>query len=97
MAIDLKLGKFEHYHKSQMELYMRWLAKYEQQPGELSPIGIILCADKDEELVQLLEMDKDGIHVAKYLTELPAIELFQQKLKLAIAVSKRRMENREEE
>jgi predicted nuclease of restriction endonuclease-like (RecB) superfamily len=97
IAIDLKLGKFEHHHKSQMELYMRWLAKHEQQPGELSPIGIILCADKNEELVQLLEMDKDGIHVAKYLTELPAIELFQQKLKLAIALSKRRMENREYE
>ncbi len=97
IAIDLKLGKFEHHHKSQMELYMRWLAKHEQQPGELSPIGIILCSAKNEELVQLLEMDKDGIHVAKYLTELPAIELFQQKLKLAIALSKRRMENREYE
>jgi hypothetical protein len=60
----------------------------------LSPIGIILCADKNEELVQLLEMDQNGIHVAEYLTELPAIELFQQKLKLAIELSKRRMENR---
>ena len=35
VAIDLKLGKFEHSHKSQMELYLRWLAKYEQHPHEL--------------------------------------------------------------
>ncbi|MFN8394276.1 MAG: PDDEXK nuclease domain-containing protein [Bacteroidia bacterium] len=92
IAIDLKLGKFEAEHKGQMELYLRWLAKYEQHPNELPPIGIILCADKDEELVQLLEMDQNGIHVAEYLTELPSIEVLQSKLKLAIEMSRRRLE-----
>ncbi len=84
VAIDLKLGKFEHSHKSQMELYLRWLAKNEQQEHEQTPIGLILCADKSEELVQLLEVDKQGIHVAAYYTDLPPIELLQRKLHEAI-------------
>ncbi len=63
---------------------MRWLAKHEQQPHEQSPIGLILCTDKSEELIQLLEVDKQGIHVAAYYTELPPIELLQRKLKEAI-------------
>jgi hypothetical protein len=54
-----------------MELYLRWLEKYEQQRGEDSPIGLILCADKSEEQIKLLQLDKGGIRVAAYLTELP--------------------------
>ena len=97
VAIDLKLGKFEHSHKSQMELYLRWLAKYEQQEHEQTPIGLILCADKSNELVELLEMDATGIHVAQYLTELPSKALLQQKLHEAIAIAKHRLENRNRE
>ncbi|UYQ91715.1 PDDEXK nuclease domain-containing protein [Chitinophaga horti] len=91
VAIDLKMGKFEHSHKSQMELYLRWLAKYEQQSHELSPIGLILCADKNDELVELLELDAVGIHVAQYLLELPSKELLKQKLHMAIAMAKQRV------
>nr|MBP9549493.1 DUF1016 family protein [Chitinophagales bacterium] len=97
VAIDLKLGKFEHSHKSQMELYLRWLAKYEQQEHEQAPIGLILCADKSNELVELLEMDATGIQVAQYLTELPSKELLQQKLHEAIAIAKHRLENKKME
>lgn len=92
VAIDLKLGKFEHSHKSQMELYLRWLAKYEQQPHELSPVGLILCADKNDELVELLEVDAAGIHVAQYLLELPTKEVLKQKLHLAIHLAKQRLD-----
>jgi predicted nuclease of restriction endonuclease-like (RecB) superfamily len=97
VAIDLKLGKFEHSHKSQMELYLRWLAKYEQHPHELSPLGLILCADKSDELIELLEMDATGIHVAEYLTELPSKELLQQKLQQAILISKQRLTESDKE
>lgn len=97
VAIDLKLGKFEHSHKSQMELYLRWLAKYEQQEHEQAPIGLILCADKSNELVELLEMDATGIQVAQYLTELPSKALLQQKLHEAIAIAKHRLENKKME
>jgi predicted nuclease of restriction endonuclease-like (RecB) superfamily len=56
VAIELKLDKFKAAHKGQMELYLRWLEKYEKQPGEKSPIGLILCADKSEEHVKLLQL-----------------------------------------
>ena len=70
VAIDLKLGDFKAADKGQMELYLRWLAKYEQEPGEASPLGIILCSGKKQEQIELLELDQIGIHVAEYLTEL---------------------------
>ncbi|MDP0490943.1 MAG: PDDEXK nuclease domain-containing protein [Verrucomicrobiota bacterium JB023] len=97
IAIDLKLGDFKPEHKGQMELYLRWLAKHEQQPGENPPLGLILCAGKKEEQIELLELDQSGIHVAEYLTALPPRELLQKKLHAAIALSKARLENKEGE
>ncbi|MBE0370637.1 PDDEXK nuclease domain-containing protein [Pseudoalteromonas aurantia] len=46
VAIDLKLEKFKHSHKSQMELYLSWLNKYEVEEDENPPLGIILCTSK---------------------------------------------------
>ncbi len=43
IAIDLKIGKFKAKYKGQMELYLRWLEKYETKAHEKQPIGIILC------------------------------------------------------
>ena len=80
VAIDLKLERFKAADKGQMELYLRWLEKYEMEPGEEAPIGLILCADKGEEQVELLQLDKSGIRVATYLTELPPKKLLEQKL-----------------
>lgn len=97
VAIELKLGKFEYAHKAQMELYLRWLAKYEQNPHENPPIGIILCADKSEQLVELLELDKQGIHIATYFTELPDVELLKQKLRQSIANAKSRLDSTTED
>ncbi len=91
IAIDLKIGKFRHEHKSQMELYLRWLAKYEQEPDEQPPLGIILCAGKKEEQIELLEMDKSGIHVAEYLTALPTKEILAAKLHDSIARARKRL------
>jgi len=92
IAIDLKLGDFKAEYKGQMELYLRWLAKHEQQPGEDSPLGIILCAGKKTEQIELLELGQSGIHVAEYLTALPSRELLQQKLQAAIEISRARLE-----
>jgi len=97
VAIDLKLGDFKAADKGQMELYLRWLAKHEQEPGEASPLGIILCSGKKQEQIELLELDQTGIHVAEYLTELPPKEILQQKLHQAIAQSRQRLENHSEE
>jgi len=94
VAIDLKLGKFQAADKGQMELYLRWLEKYEQQRGEDSPIGLILCADKSEEQIKLLQLDKGGIRVAAYLTELPPRRLLQRKLHEAILLARTRLEEK---
>jgi hypothetical protein len=92
VAIELKLGRFRAADKGQMELYLRWLEKHEQQPGEESPIGLILCADKSDEHVELLQLSKSGIRVAAYLTELPPRQLLQKKLHQAMALAKARLE-----
>ncbi|MFZ3384803.1 MAG: PDDEXK nuclease domain-containing protein [Candidatus Methanoperedens sp.] len=47
VAIELKLGKFQAQDKGQMELYLRWLEKYEKRDGEESPLGLILCAERE--------------------------------------------------
>lgn len=80
VAIELKIGKFKAEHKSKMELYLKWLDKYEKQEGENTPIGLILCAGKSNEQIELLEMHKDGIMVAEYWTELPPKKILEQKL-----------------
>jgi len=42
VAIDLKIGEFEAGYKGQMELYLRYLERYETIEGENQPIGLIL-------------------------------------------------------
>ena len=80
VAIELKIDKFKAKYKGQMELYLKWLNKYERQEGEQSPIGLILCAVASKEQIELLEMHKDGIMVAEYWTELPPKEILEVKL-----------------
>lgn len=91
VAIDLKLGDFKPADKGQMELYLRWLAKYEQKPDEEAPIGLILCAGKKKETVELLELEKSGIRVASYWTKVLPRELLQKKLHEAIQHARARL------
>lgn len=91
VAIELKLGKFEAAHKGQMELYLKWLSKYEKQEGENEPVGLILCAESNKEQVELLEMNKDGIMVAEYLTEMPSKQELEQKLHQLLIEAKERI------
>lgn len=87
IVIDLKLGKFQAGYKGQMELYLRWLDKYERKPNEEQPLGLILCAEKQKEHIELLELSKSGIHVAQYLTELPDRNVLEEKLQQAIRIA----------
>ena len=91
IAIDLKLGRFKAEYKGQMELYLRWLAKYEQEADEQPPLGIVLCAGKKAEQIELLELDKSGIHVAEYLTVLPPKAQLEAKLHQAISNARQRL------
>lgn len=92
VAIELKIGKFEASHKGQMELYLKWLSKYEKQEGENEPIGLILCAESNKEQVELLEMHKDGIMVAEYWTTLPPKAELEAKIHQLLIEAKERIE-----
>lgn len=84
VAIDLKLGKFQAAYKGQMELYLRWLEKYEMLEGENKPIGLILCAGKNEEHIELMHLGESNIRVADYLTKFPDRNILEKKLQQAV-------------
>ncbi len=91
VAIELKLGKFEAAHKGQMELYLKWLDRYERTEGENAPIGLVLCAESNKEQIELLEMHKDGIMVAEYWTEMLSKKELQIKLHQLLIDAKERI------
>ena len=94
VAVDLKIGDFDAADKGQMELYLNWLKRYECEASETSPLGLILCAGKTAEHVELLELEKSGIHVASYLTDaLPKKEL-ERKLHEAVRLARARLAQR---
>ena len=97
IAIDLKKGRFKAEYKGQMELYLRWLEANEMEPGEESPLGLLLCTEGNEEQIELLQLDKAGIKVAKYLTELPPREVLLHQIQKSLKIAKARFENSIEE
>ena len=97
IAIDLKKGRFKAEYKGQMELYLRWLEANEMEPGEEPPLGLLLCTEGSEEQIELLQLDKAGIKVAKYLTELPPRHVLMQQIQKSLEVAKDRFNNYAEE
>jgi predicted nuclease of restriction endonuclease-like (RecB) superfamily len=92
VAIDLKLRNFEAADKGQMELYLNWLKRHECEPGEAEPLGIILCAGKRAQHVELLELEKSGIHVASYWMRVLPKKLLEKKLHDAVRMARMRLE-----
>lgn len=97
VLIELKLGEFKPEHKGQVELYLKWLARHEQQPGENAPIAIILCSDKDAEVVELMDLEPDHIHVAEYWLQLPSQAVLRAKLHKALLEARARLDTRKSE
>lgn len=95
VAIDLKIDSFKAEYKGQMELYLRWLEKNERRKGEKKPIGLILCAGKNDEHVELLEMWRSNIRVATYMTELPPKKILEAKFRCAIEAARNRLAAKE--
>ena len=93
VAIELKLGRFEASYKGQMELYLRWLDKFERHSeSENAPIGMILCSEKNEEQIELLQLNEGEIRVAEYLTALPERAVLEAKLHDAVIRARQRIE-----
>jgi len=91
VAIDLKLRNFEAGDKGQMELYLNWLKRHECEPDEADPLGIILCAGQRAQHVELLELNKSGIHVASYWTKVLPKKLLERKLHDAVRLARARL------
>lgn len=74
-----------------MELYLRWLEANEMEPGEEPPLGLLLCTEGSEEQIELLQLDKAGIKVAQYLTELPSRHVLMQQIQKSLETAKARL------
>lgn len=91
VAIELKLAEFKPGDKGQMELYLRWLDRYERKKDEDKPLGLILCAGKRHETVELLDLARSGIRVSSYWANaLPKKEL-ERKLHDAVRLARLRL------
>jgi predicted nuclease of restriction endonuclease-like (RecB) superfamily len=91
VAVELKIGDFKPADAGQMRLYLRWLDRYERQAGEEAPVGLILCAGKKEETIQLLDLDKDSIRVSSYWTNVLPKQELERKLHEAVRLARTRV------
>lgn len=72
VLIDLKLGRFDHADAGQMNVYLNYYKKHEMTEGDNPPVGIILCADKNDSLVEFATGGlANEVFVSKYLVQLP--------------------------
>jgi len=94
IAIELKLGKLKPSYMGQMRFYLKWLNRYERQEGENSPIGLILCTEASRGQIELMELDKEGIAVAEYWTQLPPKNEFSRKIGEIYEEAQERLERR---
>ena len=76
-----------------MELYLRWLELNEMEPGEETPLGMLLCTEGSEEQIELLQLDKSGIKVAQYLTELPPRKVLMLQIQKSLETAKARLDD----
>ena len=73
VVIDLKIDEFSHEDAGQMNFYLNYHIENEMQEGDNPPIGIILCALKNETVVRYATGALDNqIFVSKYMLQLPA-------------------------
>lgn len=82
VVIDLKLGKFTHADAGQMHLYLNYARAHWTLPGENPPVGLILCAQKDDAVVRYaLEGLPNEILAAEYRMVLPNAETLAAELR----------------
>lgn len=94
VAVELKLGKFKPAYMGQMRFYLKWLNRFERQDGENPPIGLILCTEASRDQIELMELDKEGIAVAEYWTQLPPKVDFERKISEIYEEAQERLERR---
>ncbi len=84
VVIDLKLGKFTHADAGQMHLYLNYAREHWTLPGENPPVGLILCAEKDDAVAHYaLENLPNKVMAAEYRTTLPAEGVLEEQLRMS--------------
>ena len=81
VLIDLKAGKLKHQDLGQMQMYVNYYDRYEKQPYENPTVGILLCAEKNDNMVELTLPKDSNIYASEYKLYLPDKELLQEKLR----------------
>ncbi len=81
VLIDLKVDKLTHQDLGQMQMYVNYFDRYVKQDFENPTIGILLCKEKNDALVELTLPENANIYAQKYELYLPDKKLLQQKLK----------------
>lgn len=75
VLIDLKIGKLKHQDIGQMQMYVNYYDRFVKLPEESKTIGIIICRDKNDTLVEItLPENNEQIFASKYQTILPSKE-----------------------
>ena len=94
VAVDLKIGPFKPSDAGQMDFYLKWLDRYERKDGEEAPIGLLLVAKSNREVLELMELHKDGIMVAEYWTEVLPKQDLQEHLNEILRSARERLARR---
>ena len=85
VLIDLKVDKLTHQDLGQMQMYVNYYDRYEIVEGENPTIGILMCKEKDDALVEITLPKDSNIYASQYSLYLPDKKLLQQKMKEWIA------------
>lgn len=85
VLLDLKVGEFDHADAGQMNMYLNYYRKNEMTEGDNPPVGIILCANKNDALVEYATSGlAQDVFVSKYMVQLPSVE----ELKMLLAADR---------
>lgn len=81
VLIDLKTGDLTHQDLGQMQMYVNYYDRYVKQDFENPTIGILLCSEKSDALVELTLPEDSNVYASQYSLYLPDKTLLQRKLK----------------
>jgi predicted nuclease of restriction endonuclease-like (RecB) superfamily len=84
ILIDLKIGKLKHQDLGQMQMYVNYYDRFEKLPDENKTIGIVLCCDKKDALVEITLPEDSNIYAKKYALYLPSKNQLKDQIKEAL-------------
>lgn len=81
VLVDLKIDKLTHQDLGQMQMYVNYYDRFQKLPEENPTIGILLCKEKNDALVEITLPENSNIFAAEYALYLPDKKVLQKKLK----------------